>query len=473
MPVEERLTLNAGQRYAVRERAKREIEDAEMRRHSFRPSTNAVSEQIVKLSADHRPIYARADDVRRAKERRLREKKAALEKENPDLTFQPKISSTSASIAKGVFRENGIIDTSDVVGRLAHEARILEDRKNSRRKAWEEQEAQRCRFKPKVSKVSQEIVKQHPEYQGRNKNFLARQRDFEKRKRERNSNRDASFGEAAHCTFKPRIGNAEKVLVHTNPERLSETSKERVQRLYKGDSERKRQTQEAIREEHYGKFNFKPKINRISKLLGCSTGGFEELYKNESGKRAKEAVKRAIEEERSSDCTFQPRIKSSGTMGYKPVNHLDATTVLESIDDMRRDKEEKLEQMRREVEHEKMKECTFEPTILGTAAVVKSKTPVIVRGLGRFLETREHAKTLEEEKAQRERDAFRVKRIHRAGGITVTKPFKFSSATTATAERSQKIREETMREAMRECTFQPRTSYSKNKAVIRHLLSEE
>ena len=182
--------------------------------------------------------------------------------------------------------------------------------------------------------------------------------------------------------------------MHTRPERLSESCSQRIERLYKSDFERKKATQDAIREEHYGKYKFKPKINRISKLLGCSTGGFEELYKNERGKRAKEAVRKAVEEERASDCTFEPRLNtSSSTVGYKPVNHLDATTVLDSIDGMRRDKEEKLEQMRMEAEHEKMKECTFEPTIV-SKAVVRSSNPVIVRGLGRFLETREHAKAL-------------------------------------------------------------------------------
>ena len=176
---------------------------------------------------------------------------------------------------------------------------------------------------------------------------------------------------------------------------------------------------------------------------------------------------------RASDCTFEPRLNtSSSTVGYKPVNHLDATTVLDSIDGMRRDKEEKLEQMRMEAEHEKMKECTFEPTIV-SKAVVRSSNPVIVRGLGRFLETREHAKALQEEKAERERSAFSVKNIHRVGGVTVTKPFKFSSSEMETAARSKQLREETKREVMRECTFHPRTSYSKNKAVIRHLLDEE
>ena len=429
VPVEKRLTLNAGQRYAVRERAKREIEDAELRKHTFRPTTNAVSNEIVKLSGSHRkPIFERAKDVQRQKAKRLHEKRAEIERSDPNLTFKPKISSVSKTIAKQVYREQGIRESGDIVERLSREARILEDRKNRQRKAWAEHETKACRFKPKVSATSKKILESHPEFQGKNQDFLKRQADMQRRKRERGAQkakrRNKNGGEDPHCTFKPAIGNAEKVLVHTRPERLAETNEERYERLYKDDMKRKERLRESIRKEHYDQYDFKPKINRISKMLGCSTGGFEELYKNRSGKRAKEAVIKAVEDQRASECTFNPRTNEYPAVGYKPVNHLDSTTVMDNIDSMIRDKEEKLEQMRREREHNALKECTFQPAIL--AAAPKSTAPVIVRGLGRYLELKEMAKSQEEERIERERDAFRVKNIHRVGGCTVPRPFSFS-----------------------------------------------
>lgn len=39
----------------------------------------------------------------------------------------------------------------------------------------------------------------------------------------------ARVGEA--CSFKPKIGNAEQVLVHTRPGRLGETADQRAERL--------------------------------------------------------------------------------------------------------------------------------------------------------------------------------------------------------------------------------------------------
>jgi hypothetical protein len=59
-------------------------------------------------------------------------------------------------------------------------------------------------------------------------------------------------------------------------------------------------------------------------------------------------------------------------------------------------REEKLAKARREAEYAEMQACTFAPDVK-RPAVRQPDGPVIVRGLGRFIETKELAKRLEEE----------------------------------------------------------------------------
>ena len=65
VPIEQRLYADAGDRYGAREREKRELEDAEMRAHPYRPSVNQVSKQILRQSAEYRPIQDRVAQVQR------------------------------------------------------------------------------------------------------------------------------------------------------------------------------------------------------------------------------------------------------------------------------------------------------------------------------------------------------------------------------------------------------------------------
>ncbi len=59
-------------------------------------------------------------------------------------------------------------------------------------------------------------------------------------------------------------------------------------------------------------------------------------------------------------------------------------------------REERLAKARREMEYNEMKGCTFAPEIKRDP-MKQPEGPVIVRGLGRFIETKELARRLEEE----------------------------------------------------------------------------
>ena len=117
----------------------------------------------------------------------------------------------------------------------------------------------------------------------------------------------------------------------------------------------------------------------------------------------------ARERQLQEECTFQPATnmsrKAKEIVQNLPesqfrVNVKQPEKIVKAIDAYRRDREMKLRQTRQEVEYESMKECTFAPDVAG-AKVPKQTGPVVVRGLGRYLELKDLAKRLEKEKKHR------------------------------------------------------------------------
>jgi hypothetical protein len=105
---------------------------------------------------------------------------------------------------------------------------------------------------------------------------------------------------------------------------------------------------------------------------------------------------------------------------------MDPESVLERIEGMQRDKENRLQEMRREQEYQELRDCTFQPERVSTASVPKAKGPVVVRGLGRYLELQELARRQQEDKRMLEEKLFKANPRGNQAGYTVPKPFKLS-----------------------------------------------
>ena len=75
-------------------------------------------------------------------------------------------------------------------------------------------------------------------------------------------------GEAAHCTFKPSIGNADAVLIHTRPERIGETEAERIERLACGDQKRIQHVRQSIQNQY------------VCPAAPCVVGGSRQPFAN-------------------------------------------------------------------------------------------------------------------------------------------------------------------------------------------------
>jgi hypothetical protein len=87
-----------------------------------------------------------------------------------------------------------------------------------------------------------------------------------------------------------------------------------------------------------------------------------------------------------------------------------------------------MEQMRKNKEYENLKDCTFTPNIIRSPPPGASNAPILVRGLGRFLEKQELARKKLQEQKDREEKVF----IKSVGALTrnytVPEPFQLSSA---------------------------------------------
>ena len=92
----ERLHHEADNKIAVREKAKRALEEAEMSEYSFTPCINPASHQLLqKSNRDHRPIHERVAEIQRKKKEDLQILRMESEQNDPNCTFTPQVNKSS------------------------------------------------------------------------------------------------------------------------------------------------------------------------------------------------------------------------------------------------------------------------------------------------------------------------------------------------------------------------------------------
>jgi len=470
VPVERRLHLDASERWVARDRARRELEDAELQAQPFRPKVNEVSEEIAR-QIDYEPIEKRAGRVQREKQERIARRKLEVELNNPDLTFQPVISEASGRIASSASLRRGEPPAKNVVDRLL--SKPLQERKNSREQAWAEQQERECRFHPKVSSNSKKIVESHPAFK-KATDFVQRQEIMENERKDRERERRAAAHDMSGvATFRPKVHNPDRILVQSRPERLAETEAQRYERLAYKDQQRKMKLQNYIRDVYYSQYEFKPKINRVSKEIVRDThkkgqACYDSLYKNERGKYYREVAQSQIEEEVLRECTFQPETLSRPNATASDAirkSRKQSEQTIRLIEQSRRKKENRLQQQRLENEYEELKECTFTPLVNNDPSSLQRDIPVVVNGLGRYMELRELAKRQVEEQREREAKIFMEDMTSvRPEPYTVPQPFNLSEAPQSSTRRKY------TGELPHDCTFQPKTNLSKTRRELNHIL---
>ena len=476
IPLQDRLHHEADERAATREKMKRNLEAEEMSSYPFKPSINPRSHAILNMNA-YKPIHERIEDLQKAKLTVLHKKRLQTQQNNPDLTFHPKISKQSKQLVASRRKESGDrINASNVTKRLVMDAEEKIDRAMTRRKAWEAEQRRIYTFQPRVNDTSRAIVANSG---GNDESFLKRQGIHADRAAAREKRLKKKAMLENECTFKPEIGNATAVLQHTRPQRLQESDLERVERLCRQDQLRAEKRRQAAQEQFYSQFSHQPVINEISSNLARSKT-VDEMTSNAFAKKRLEERIRKRDDELQQECPFEPtfvesriarryREKVSENTGRASV--LDPDTMIDKIEKKRERRQMKIEEISHQNQYDEYKMCTFQPTI-NRSRPKKQNGPVIVKGFGRFLELKELAKKIEEEKAAREDRAFIVENAkYRSGNRTIQKPFKLSGQ--GRAERRKQLEAKIRAEELRECTFNPKTTESKNKKLISELLAED
>jgi hypothetical protein len=263
--------------------------------------------------------------------------------------------------------------------------------------------------------------------------------------------------------FKPAVG-AKSVQLADERRPPMETMDEKLVRLCYKDADEMQANNRRRAQELYGTITFKPVIDPVSKLLGRAST-MDDLAFNHRGHEIKAEARRKVEQEVSKQCTFNPQINELSRQMLQPsddeaflrkynseyshvgwaqggnmcpldgmnggtasagvyrttrdgcINMKEPELMAKGIRNHMVEKENKRlnELMCREVDE--LKNCTFRPdveTSLASLARLKQDTaPVVVRGLGRYLELKHLTARQKEEAALREQEVFSVRNVER------------------------------------------------------------
>lgn len=432
----------------------------------------------------YKPIHKRVNEIQRAKHANRQRDKIAQETSDPDLTFQPAINPISKQLVEARRIENDDATAFNVTARLMKDASESKARTLKLQEEYQKRESENNRYHPNISEASKALVNDMGDFARSDGNsFVRRQEILEEKKKKRQKARIAKMRERSECTFRPDTGSATAVLSHTRPHRLRESELERVERLYAQDRNAREQKKLSMAERYYNQFTFKPKINAISSGLAKSKT-VEELVENQKNRHIKEQVAAKREREIRRQCTFKPKVNDSRRakeiLAKLPESQFrvdvhNPDKMVAAINAYRRDREVKLRQTRQEIEYEEMKECTFTPDVR-PGHVPKQSGPVVVRGLGRYLELKDLARRLDDEKRAREKQAFKVQGVTHGGkkrGPTIPKPFKLSTTSGKENARRRALIDRVEAEKMKECTFQPKTTEARNRQLIEQILADD
>jgi hypothetical protein len=140
--------------------------------------------------------------------------------------------------------------------------------------------------------------------------------------------------------------------------------------------------------------------------------------------QAREEARLAVEQSLNDTCTFRPAVSPTPLAGHKSI-YMDPDHLVQRIEEEKKVKEMRLEQTRQSLEHEELKSCTFAPAVSKCAwPLTRSRSgapvadarfacreppasagPIVVRGMGRYLELKDLARRQAEELREREKKA--------------------------------------------------------------------
>lgn len=437
LSVEDRLLRAHSDKVKLkRERVQRKNE-LEEKHYTFAPVINKLSEEIVRRK-DTPPLQSRARMIDIQRKKQLLKRK--LERDYADLntTFKPSICQRSLELCQGTELKR---NSQRIEDRLLTKARDLE-RKKAMYALIQKEEAERTLIaQPQICPISQKIVQAHPWFQGEGKEFIHRQRAVSKSRLLKKRIHEST--ESEKYTFTPVISKVSATLSHekrcssaASGDFFTKLSRYRTKGVQY--SEFVHQPWKLADYSSYKDLSFRPTINEVSKYLARNRTQQDLI--DESGVRKRENDCSARKEKELEACTFAPEInQSSSYPNSRSLHYSEPEKLSTRINQFIHQREKKIEEQRMQKREKELVQCTFKPTIKELRKSVHDPvTPVVVRGLGHFLQRHDQAKAQKELQKEIEKKVFLRDVGNRNDISRVTVPEPFHLATTARSKYRQK-----------------------------------
>lgn len=173
--------------------------------------------------------------------------------------------------------------------------------------------------------------------------FLERQKIYEEIKKERLERKLSKSIENNQYTFNPKINLTSDILMRADTSRANEDIKDKVDRLYRQNTEKIQNRKEQLENFYYAQYDFKPKINPISRFVGRDHNIEDLTNKRESSKARRYRDDRNRDE--TEGCTFKPKLNKSKYDNIESTYKLD-DNILNRIKDELKYKNEKIEEIK-------------------------------------------------------------------------------------------------------------------------------
>lgn len=348
---------------------------------------------------------------------------------------------------------------TNVVDRLLRDAHDKIERRLRTAESIGREEVQKYPFAPRLS-VTSELAAGSVNFPGAHQSFMERQQAHLERARSRQEYLLTEAESDPHCTFRPKIAKKSEYIVDAMPDRVAETPESKFKRMSREEHIKREQIKAQLETDFYAKYNFEPQINPISKQIGRSAS-LNELAYNKEGQREKKLKAEALAEEQH--CSFQPICATSKKYANVESDYRQGDEILKAIEKKQQDKQDKLEALKKEREFQELKGCAFKPVLIEKP--VQPSGPVVVNGMGRYLELKEIAKRQEAELKEREEKVFFRNVKHDPDHLyTVPKPFQLHPSNKE--QRLAQLKQELQERERIQCTFQPQTLEAKNRALL-------
>lgn len=439
----ERLFKLSEQLREKREKMRRNYLEKKENEFKFAPQIFENSKNLMKKYENQAPIYERYNEVAKNKQELIYKKRAEVENVETMCYNHhvPKINKKSVEILNR--RKDYSCD--DIRSRLPVNERLylLGCEKIAKKKEIKNDVDPNCTFTPIInnSSINQNNTF-HKEYYNKSAihtmnnstmtcrndignihDFLNRQKiyediKYEKLEKLRNKSVDIKL-------FKPQINTTSDILMRADISRSGETKEEKIERLYKKDIEKYNQRKKVLQEFYYSQYDFKPKINQVSKFVGRDTKIDELSKKVESDKIKALKANSELEEEYS----FKPDFisKKSGKYAYVQSGYALDEGIMDRINNQIECKKENIEMIKRKMEREELKEAVFQPELNEYMPNFNHNKPIQLKGFAKHLEKMNKARQAKLDKEEREKEVFITgENWSRDHLITIPKPFKLS-----------------------------------------------